>query len=277
MPVLKSLSSPPRRRGSSAVVKPLDSRLRGNDKKKRRALPFQKLQYRFTAHLRDPKKNPAPAGLEARRLKIYADLFYNNVEGFLASGFPVLRKLTSDKRWHAMVRDFFSRHRSHTPLFHRIAEEFLHYLENERRDKTDPPFLQELAHYEWVELALSVALDPPPRRATTPRLSPLAWNLRYRFPVHRIGPDFQPRQPPAQPTHLVVYRTRDLAVKFMEANAVTSRLLQLLDGRRSVRTALLRIARELKHPQPQALLADGQRLLQDLQRKDIVLTPTPSL
>lgn len=210
--------------------------------------PFQRAQYRFCAHLRDPKKHPAPAGLEARRLKIYTELFYNNVENFIASAFPVLRRITPDRRWHALIRDFFSRHRSHTPLFHRIAEEFLRYLEHERRDGGDPVFMRELAHYEWTELALSVVEDPPPSTSDVLRLSPLAWNLSYAFPVHRIGPTFQPHKPPAQTTHLLVYRTPDDAVKFMEVNAVTSRLLDLLDGRRTARTALLRIARELKPP-----------------------------
>src|SRR6185295_3414878 len=110
------------------------------------------------AHLRDPKRNRAPAGIEARRMKIYAELFYNNVEGFLANAFPVLRRITPDLRWHATVRDFFARHESHEPLFHRIAAEFLRYLGRERhRARGDFPFLRELAHYEWVELALAVS------------------------------------------------------------------------------------------------------------------------
>ena len=56
--------------------------------------PFQALQYRFAAHLRDPEHQPAPEGLEDRRLKIYRELFYNNVEDFLQTAFPVLRRIT---------------------------------------------------------------------------------------------------------------------------------------------------------------------------------------
>src|SRR6185295_17370724 len=108
--------------------------------------PFQRLQYRFAAHLRNPRRHAPPPGIERRRLKVYAELFYNNVEGFLSNAFPVLRAITPDARWHAMARDFFERHESHQPLFHRIAEEFLRYLERERgRVAGDPPFLRELA------------------------------------------------------------------------------------------------------------------------------------
>ena len=61
------------------------------------ALPdFQKLQYAFAAHLRDPAAHPAPAGIEDRRLQIYRELFYNNVEGLLASNFPVIRRVLGD-------------------------------------------------------------------------------------------------------------------------------------------------------------------------------------
>ena len=246
------------------------------------ARDFRALQYRFAAHLRDPRRHRAPAGIEPRRMRIYADLFYNNVQGFLASAFPVLRRITPDARWHAMVRDFFARHESHQPLFHGIAAEFLKYLEHERgRVRGDPPFLLEMAHYEWVELALSladVALTPSLADPNgdlldgAPVLSPLAWPLSYTFPVHRIGPDFRPRKPAAQPTLLVVYRNRQDEVKFMEINAVTARLLELMKGRRaSGRRLLLRVARELKHPQPDAVVAQGAAILAGLRARDIVL------
>lgn len=242
--------------------------------------PYQKIQYAFAAHLRNPQRHKAPRGIEPRRMKIYTELFYNNVEGFLANAFPVLRRITPEARWHAMVRDYFARHESHQPLFHRIAEEFLQYLERgRRRAKDDPPFLRELAHYEWVELALSVATTPPPSVIDPggdlldgiPVVSPLAWPLTYAYPVHRISPDFQPARPPAQPTHLVVWRNRLDEVKFMEVNAVTARLLQLMaPGRQTGRQLLGRIARELKHPQPELVVEQGAGMLPDLRERDII-------
>lgn len=241
--------------------------------------PFQKIQYAFAAHLRDPQRRKAPRGIEPRRLKIYTELFYNNVESFLATGFPVLRRITPDARWHALVRDFYARHESHEPLFHGIAAQFLKYLER-RRAKDDPPFLRELAHYEWVELALAVA--PEPRAGAVdpdgdlldgvPVVSKLAWSLSYAFPVHRIGPDYQPDEPPAQPTHLVVWRNADDEVKFMEANALTARLLALMaPPRRTGRQLLERIARELKHPQPQAVVEQGAPALTGMRERGIIL------
>jgi len=241
--------------------------------------PFQRLQYTFAAHLRDPKRNKAPRGIEARRMKVYRELFYNNVQGFLENAFPVLRRITPDARWHAMARDFFARHESHQPLFYRIAEEFLQYLEHERgRVKGDPPFLRELAHYEWVELALATSnavAGPVDDRGDllegVPLLSPLAWPLAYEFPVHRIGPQFQPRAPGPDATHLVVWRNAQDEVKFMEVNPVAVRLLQLMaPGRATGRRMLERVARELKHPLPEVVVAQGRLALNDLRERGIV-------
>ena len=245
------------------------------------SMDFQAQQRAFAAHLRDPANNPAPAGIEDRRLKIYRELFYNNVEGFLSTAFPVIRSLYSDERWHAMARDFFARHRCEDPQFHRIPAEFLGYLDEERQAAGDPPFLQELAHYEWVELDLSVATDRlSPELAEpngdllegVPVVSPLARALAYDWPVHRIAADHLPEAPGEQPTYLIVYRDRADKVGFMEANAVTARLLQLLeDEPASGREQLLRLAEELQHPDPDQVLAFGAQMLADLRARDILL------
>ena len=244
---------------------------------------FQQAQYAFAAHLRDPENNPAPAGIEPRRMQIYRDLFYNNVEDFLANAYPVLRKITPDEVWHARVRDFYARHECHDPLFHRVAEEFLKFLDGERWEHPDdPPFIRELCHYEWVELALSVsALELTPELANPngdllanrPLVSPLAWTLAYDWPVHRIGPDEIPEAPGEQPTYLIVNRNRHDEVRFMEINAVTARLMQLLeeDAVSTGAELLTRIAGELNHPQPQAVVETGAAILADLRERDILL------
>ena len=66
---------------------------------------FVSKQYAFTAYIRDPENNPRPDDVEERRLKIYRELFYNNVEDFLANAYPVLRKITSNAHWHTLIRD----------------------------------------------------------------------------------------------------------------------------------------------------------------------------
>ena len=242
---------------------------------------FQDLQYAFAAHLREPARHPAPPGIEDRRLKVYRELFYNNIESFIRNGFPVLRQLYDDARWHALVREFYHRHRCHSPQFCHIAREFLDYLQNERSAaEGDPPFLLELAHYEWIEADVAIDNTPLPPHdpqgdllACPPVLSPLARHLAYRYPVHRIGPAFQPAEPPPMPTHLAVVRNRDDEVRFVELTPVTSRLIALI-GQQPARTGreqLLALAEELRHPEPAALVQQGQAQLEQLRNQAIVL------
>jgi hypothetical protein len=242
----------------------------------------------FAAHLRNPERNAAPEGIEDRRMEIYRGLFFRNIRNFLSGNFPVLRKLHSAESWDALTRDFYDRHRSSTPLFPEIPREFLHYLQDERGQRPgDPPFMLELAHYEWVELALSLdeqqiesipAVPDGDLLSGTPVLSPLAWPLSYRYPVHEIRPDFQPFEPPVDPTHLVVYRNRADEVKFMSLNPVSLRLVEVLkdSGDRSGLDVLTQLAQEMQHPDPQVVIAGGKQLLEDLRSRDIILGTRPA-
>ena len=244
---------------------------------------LKEIQLAFTAHLRDPENNPAPDGIEDRRMGIYRDLLYNNIEGFLSKGFPVIRSIYNDENWHRMVHDFFSRHKSQSPYFLEISQEFLAYLQNEREAQPeDPAGLLELAHYEWVELALNVSdktilLDDIDVNGDLlsghPVISPLAWSLAYQFPVHKMSADFLPEQATEQPSHLVVYRNRNDQVKFMEINPVTARLIYLLENDEilSGQQALEQIAQEMQHPDPEVVMKGGSEALQELQSYGIVL------
>ncbi|MEE4218607.1 MAG: putative DNA-binding domain-containing protein [Xanthomonadales bacterium] len=246
-------------------------------------MSLHRLQNEFAAHIRDPQRHARPQGIEDRRMKIYRDLFFNNINSLLASHFPVLRKLLDDGAWDALVRDFYANHRSKTPLFPEIGREFLRYLQDEREaQEDDPPFLLELAHYEWVELALSLdersMQDITAERngdllRDTPVLSPLVQVLSYRFPVHRIRPDFQPGSAPEQATHLLVYRNRDDEVKFMQLNDVTRLLLEFMQAspQTSGRELLEQVANAIGHSEPQKVVSSGAELLQGLAARDILL------
>ena len=107
-----------------------------------------------------------------------------------------------------------------------------------------------------------------------PVLSPLAWVLAYDYRVHQISPANQPQGPDGQSTFLVVYRKRDDQVGFMEINAVTARLLELLQDDANSATGkelLLQIAGEIDHPKPQVVSDGGKDILADLHSKDIIL------
>jgi hypothetical protein len=208
---------------------------------------LRQAQLAMASYLRDPEHAEPPPDIEPRRLKVYRELIYNNIEGFISGGFPVLRSLFDNADWHAMIRRFIDGHRCRTPYFLEISQEFLAYLlERHQPQPCDPPGMAELAHYEWVELALDIAEEtlppvevPAQVLASIPRLSPLAWLLCYQYPVHRMGPGQMPGNP-GEATYLAVYRNPDDEVKFIELNAVTARLLELVrDNEGSTASQLL--------------------------------------
>ena len=247
----------------------------------------ERLQREFAAHLRDPAQHPAPAGIEDRRLQVYRELFFNNVAGLLAGTFPVLHALLGADRWERLARDFYREHRCHTPLFLEVPREFLEYLDCERGVRAeDPPFLGELAHYEWVELALAideqdlaaVAADPAgDLLAGVPVVSPLAWPLAYRFPVHRLGPEFQPAEPPPEPSFYIARRDRDGHVGFLQANAVMLRLVERLQQHPDLTGAaqLDALAGELPQLGRDAVLHGGTAALRELCAAEVVLGTRP--
>ncbi|MCP5431157.1 MAG: putative DNA-binding domain-containing protein [Chromatiaceae bacterium] len=242
---------------------------------------FQRQQLAFTAHIRDPQSNPLPEGIPARRMEIYTEIFFNGINDLISANFPLLHEITAETHWQAMVRDFMVRHRSETPLFTEVGLEFIDFLQNERTAQPhDWPFMLELAHYEYVELAVAISdaeadgFDPNGNLVDDcPVVAPTAWNLTYRWPVHRIGPAFLPTQAPTEPTHLVVYRDRQDEVHFLEINAVTQRLLDLLKENRQLTglDALNTIAAELAHQDPAQLVAAGRELLDELHRRNVIL------
>jgi hypothetical protein len=239
-------------------------------------------QLTMARYLRDPASNPPPEGVEERRLKVYEDLVYNNIEGFVSGGFPVLRSLYADADWHELVRLFIDQHRCRSPYFLEISQEFIRFLMQDfPAREVDPPFIAELAHYEWAELALDTAEEDLPEPVpvedvlqAVPRLSPLAWSLAYRFPVHRIGPGFRPAEA-GEPTYLVVYRNRADEVRFLEINAMSAHLLDRLRDNQS-RTAgelLATLADELGMERASTIAHGSEQLRQFLDLDLVLIEP----
>jgi hypothetical protein len=195
---------------------------------------FQTHQATFAAYIRNPA-NTLPKGVKPQRMEMYRELFFNNIEGFLSSNFPVLRTLFNEKNWQEFVQDFFENHVCVTPHFSQIPEEFLAYLQNERKNSNDLPFLVELVHYEWVEMALSISHDVFEKSTVENlmtaklKLSPLAVALAYQFPVHKICAEFMPKES-EQPTFLLVYRNENDAVQFLDITPLTFQLLQFVEN-----------------------------------------------
>jgi uncharacterized protein len=230
----------------------------------------------LAAYVRDPQ-HPGPPGLEARRLAVYRQLFFGNIESLLAGSFPVIRRTLAMADWHRLVKDFYAGHRCQTPLFTQIAGEFVGYLEQNAEGHGYPAWLAELAHHEWSEsaLLLSDAKDPAhdPHGDLiqgTPMVCALAWTRAYLWPVCDIGPGHQPAEPPSTPT-LLLLRRKDGRVTFSRlAPLAYTLLVSLTEHTRSGYEHLIALAETVGVP-PQELFPAGVAALNDFRAQGIVL------
>ena len=244
---------------------------------------FQEKQYAFAAHIRDPEHVPAPEGVEDRRMAIYRDLFFNNLRNLLSGTFPVLKKIHSDAKWRRMVRQFMQKHESHTPYFLRLPEEFLNFLRDEYEAQDDDyAFLLELAHYEYIELALSISTDANDMTGVDPDgdllkgvpvKSVLTWVYAYEYPVHRISAEYLPESPLEQPVNLAVYRRASDEVGFLELNPMTANLLHLLKDNSAADSGeelLRKLAADTNYADVDAFIRHGATALEEMRELGIL-------
>lgn len=233
-------------------------------------------------YLRDPDHCPPPSEMNAVRAQVYRDLIFANLSLLLSGTFPVLIKILGDERWRTLVRIYLRDYRARTPKFGEIAQEFVEFLASGPQALSEgvwPPFLVDLAHYEWVEMALQQSEAEPLAPSDVGlilerplQVSPLAWPLAYGWPVQLVGPDHQPDIAPPQPTLLLVRRAEDWSVKFSELSLLAWRLLQRieefpeLDGR----AQLEGLAMEAGAAGSQEFMTSGTALLRQMHGEGVV-------
>lgn len=243
---------------------------------------FRQFQAGFAARIRDPQGAPLPGLVPERRMRAYEELVFNNIQGFLLACYPITHKLLDDEEWDRILRRFVNEHRCASPMFREIPKEFLDWL-GDKFDELFPelPFLREFMHYEWLELAVSTTpaeADLLMVDATgdpcsgIPVLDPGAHLACYQYPVHLIGPGFRPQQADGMAYCYLLYRDGADQVRFMRLSPVSVRLVELLQQQEiSGREALLQIADEINHDDPEALLEAGRAQLLALRQSGVLL------
>lgn len=192
-------------------------------------------QLDFASAIRQPTTHYPDLKVSADRLEVYQQLFFNNVSGFVDNAFPVLTSLYDPTAWLKLKRHFFASYACHSPYFLHIAGQFVEFLQQYPLDTADPPFLAELAHYEWAELyvgTLPVASTQQPvasEQLTSAKLklSEASLLAMYQYPVQHLSADYQVSEP-GQSQAFLIYRDWQDEVIFVQLNHASLMLLYQL-------------------------------------------------
>lgn len=237
-------------------------------------LDFQHYQQEFTAHIRNPSAHKKPAGVVATRMAVYRSAVFNNIFESVSVCFPVCQAAIGKRAWRALLKEFVKSHAAQSPIFREIPQQFLAFL---NAQKTQPAFLAQLAHYEWVELAVASVETTQVKLSKQadllhekPALAPAHMLLEYDFAVHKISLRKLPKM--AEKTYFLVFRNAEFAVKFIELNPMTFQLLQLINEKNMTgEQALLQLAKAMQHPNPDVIVEFGAGILVDLAKQQAII------
>ena len=250
-------------------------------------LDFQRYQVAFTAHIRDPKANKKPAKVKDERMAVYREIVFNNLFGSVSACFPVCQQVLGKRAWQKLVRQFFAQHQANSPIFREIPQQFLQFL---KTNKDLPNYFEQLAHYEWVELAVStMATDTnvgQPAKGQPvelskdidlldekPVLAAANMLLEYDYAVHKISKKHTPKA--TEKTYLLVFRNLDNQVKFIQLNLITFQLLDLIiKNGLTGRQALERLAEALNYTNIDTIIQFGTGILVDLHNQQAIIGST---
>ncbi|WP_394203242.1 HvfC family RiPP maturation protein [Marinagarivorans algicola] len=243
-------------------------------------------QASYGTYLRQPNARQKPKNIPARASRIYEELFFNNICGFISNCFPVAKSLFPADQWLAFSRAFFTEWRCRTPYFSEIPKEFVSYIKQGDHTLCLPPWFCELIEYEWLELEVDICNAVPLKQPTAPAKSssnqdnilyanPTLRNHTFEWPVHTISPDCIPETP--ETTFLAIYRDPSHRVQFMAMNAMTCALLEIITKHSSTAEhALLCLAETIHHPDPAQIVAFGTPIIDDFLHRGMLVSLHPS-
>ena len=107
-----------------------------------------------------------------------------------------------------------------------------------------------------------------------PILAPAHMLLSYDYAVQSISKRHLPKG--TEQTYLLVFRSAENKVKFIELNPITFQLLNLIKTNQLTgRQALTMLAEEIAHPDVDAIITFGAEILTDLAKQQAIIGSTP--
>jgi hypothetical protein len=192
--------------------------------------------------------------IENKRLKVYQNLFFNNIKNFVDNTFVVTKTLFTEKEWESLIKDFLLNAYSRTPYFKDISNEFYNFHKYKLEKH-----ISELMDYELSELRLYIkdadfSINYKLNTNDLFKISDLVEIQHYEYPVHLIHSDYKIEQ---KDTFLITYRNIDNKVNFIEINEMTFLLIFEIENKN-----LIDIQKEFNIPNLNFIVSTLKNLLE---------------
>jgi len=236
-------------------------------------------QSQFARYCRDGKPVKLPGTTEGR-LPHYRRLVFNVVKDSLESAYPIAHSFIKPEDWEEMAYRFFNEHDSQTPQIWKLPFEFYEFaIEQDFATQYRIPFLNELLHFEWLEIEVFMMENlpfPTYQENGNWLTDSICFNPEYRlvkleYPVHIK----KPAQIASEKGDyfLLIFREKETGhVQFVNLSVLFTYLLEhLLGGENQLQEILADMIYIFGINDDQLLRNKSINFLQDLKEKGFVL------
>lgn len=237
---------------------------------------FRQFQFALARHLRDPLSVALPAGVNATDVSACSKEMVDHLCDVLAPAFPVTHALLGDEMWGLAVRLFLKDAPSHVPWATAVQQAFVEHVCASPEMHHLPAWLQDLAHFEWLQSAVSTTPVKWPacdmagdvmHHAVV--INPTHVEAAYEWPVHSIDTDHKPDD--MQTTYVSMLRDMNDELHVLESSVFRGQLIDLLREGQTGEEAFMLLARWLSHPEPETFVKEGALVMAQLQCEGVVL------
>lgn len=235
----------------------------------------------FARHGVSAEDAAALRGAELERLLVYRKLVQSTLRDAIELGMP-----RAMARLGPLFDEYFARFLSErgpqTHYLRDVTNELIDFCaELWPRDPRVPGYLLELARLEALRIEIAAA---PPRAENEPfapldLAAGLAFSeaqrlLQFSYRVHELSESLTDRTAPAPgPAHLLVYRSPDHMVRYLELTPLAAGIVARLLAGNSLKDSLVDATRAQGAELDDATLSGAATLLSDLSARGVLLGP----
>jgi hypothetical protein len=225
--------------------------------------------------------DPLPVAMRAR-FALYRELVHARFRGALEVSIPHTLARLPDEVASAMVGRFIQEHASRSPYLRDVARELVEWATPIWRKQPGlGPYLGDLARFELLFFEVGAAPDDPPRHATpvaadAPVPVQAAARLEhFEFAVHLLANQdaVDPsRDAEARSSWVLAYRDGSRRTRFVELTPFGAALFTRLQAGLALGAAATGACEDTNQTMGDEVLADAAVLLEDLERRGVLLT-----